>query len=71
MGTPVKDLAEKRTPDGLSEAAAQPQAATIGRDGGTVREMTITFANPIRRRADVGVAPGSQSWLRLARLGRL
>jgi len=30
MGTPVKDLAEKRTPDGLSEAAAQPQAATIG-----------------------------------------
>jgi len=29
MGTPVKDL-EKRTPDRLSEAAAQPQAATIG-----------------------------------------
>jgi hypothetical protein len=24
MGTPVKDLAEKRTPDGLSEAAAEP-----------------------------------------------
>jgi hypothetical protein len=36
-----------------------------------MREMAITFANPIRRRADVGVAPGSQSWLRLARLGRL
>ena len=36
-----------------------------------MREMTITFANPIRRRADVGVAPGSQSWLRLARLAKL
>ena len=36
-----------------------------------MREMTITFANPIRRLADVGVAPGSQSWLRLARLAKL
>jgi divalent metal cation (Fe/Co/Zn/Cd) transporter len=36
-----------------------------------MREMAITFANPIRRRADVGVAPGSQSWLRLARLAKL
>ena len=67
MGTPVKDLAEKRTPDGLSAPRRQP----LARDGGTMREMAITFANPIRRRADVGVAPGSQSWLRLARLGRL
>ena len=36
-----------------------------------MREMAITFAKPIRRRADVGVAPGSQSWPRLGRLAIL
>jgi len=30
MGTSVGDLAEKRTPDGLSEAAVQLEAAAIG-----------------------------------------
>jgi hypothetical protein len=30
MGTSVGDLAEQRTPDGLSKAAAQRQVAAIG-----------------------------------------
>lgn len=36
-----------------------------------MRETAITFADRDRRRGNAGVAPGSRSWLRLARLAKL